>query len=165
MKYTPKRTYWINDSSGFGFACLNIFDKPEGKFDLMDAIHNGLFNEENFGPEDKNIVPNSGAYGPLKMDKIEPSDFLKVNEVELKYLFEKFCNEGHWGKDLDVFKSNKWKIDADYLNEEIKAFEHYFICKTWLKSDKLIAEDFFCYLVCVISVGASKIALFSYGED
>ena len=158
---------WLSDDENhLGFVCINIYERPNKEFELMDAINSSLLYENHFAKELKTDSVDTDIYGPFKINKLAKSDFIEVDSTGLKDCFEKFWSEPDWGEDLPIFKELYRKTEEFLKHEDLKTKKNFFICKNWTNHSKLIMdEDFFIYLVCVISVSDDKITVITYGAD
>lgn len=100
-------------------------------------------------------------------DKIEITDFEKLNYEEFETRIKEIESESDWGVDLPIFsklinKTRRWILDNNFQNKQL-----YFIYANSTSKEKLIEFNFYSYFmtIIIISISDSKVIIIDHGED
>ena len=170
MNLELKQNIWKSDESGLGFYCVNIFECSEKNPELKELLKNNILKEKEFGPiktMEKELKEPTDFYGSILLNKIDISDFKKLDFSDFNSEFQKYWKDEDWGEDLPIFKKNFELAISNLDKFELSNRNFYYINAEKIDSEKLTNPNFFTYLVCAISTEkeSNKIITLTFGLD
>ncbi|HMB64716.1 MAG TPA: hypothetical protein VKN36_16665, partial [Eudoraea sp.] len=154
MNLSLRQNIWKSDESGLGFYCVNIIESSLVNPDLKELLKSDILKEREFkeiSSISKVLQGNPKYYGAFLKEKIDVTDFEKLDFDGLKHNLSEYWKDKNWGDDLPIFRKN-FELAASHLDSfELSNRTFYLINAEKIDLTKLMDPNFFTYFVCIIS--------------
>jgi hypothetical protein len=176
-----------------GFFILNKFKSEMKNPTMEDVIKYDLLNEDYFSTEEQKIEnqkqldqytsyakmvgayevdenENTELYGPILKDKIQFSDFKKLDYIsyltEMENYVIKWTDEG-WDYLVESFQDFHLYSLRELNNNSAEKRDYYFLDSELVDKTKLYEVNWYDYFFCVVSTldSSNEVIIMNFGND